>query len=132
MVAELSIDRSIKLNHYNYFSMSSMYLLTRGDTAKKEFFVRKPRRNLKGFWSKMDMIGVIDDLGGLLSEVCKFSGDDILCVTDLKVPEEDLVKGQNIFVYFALDTQEKSEQMEKFLKEHNFLFLMTNDVPFTD
>ena len=87
VVAGLSIDRSIKLHHYNYFSMSSVYLLTRGDIAKKEFFVRKPRRRLKGFWLKMDMIGVIDDLGGLLSEVCKFCGDDIFCVTDPRVPE---------------------------------------------
>ena len=78
----------------------------------------------------MDMIGVIE--GGLLSDVYKFCGDDIFCVTDLRVPEEDLVKGQNIFVYFALGTKEKSERMEKFLKENNFLFLMANDVPFTD
>ena len=48
VVGGLSIDRSIQLNHYNYFSMSSVYMLTRGeDMAKKEFFVRKPRRNLK-------------------------------------------------------------------------------------
>ena len=80
----------------------------------------------------MDMIGVIDDLGGLLSEICKFCGDEIFCVTDPRVPEEDLVKGQNIFVYFALGTPEKSELMEKFLKENNFLFLMSNDVLFTD
>ena len=132
VVAGLSIGRSIKLHHYNYFSMSSVYLLTRGDIAKKEFFVRKPRRNLKGFWLKMDMIGVIDDLGGLLSEVCKFCGVDIFCVTDPRVPEEDLAKGQNIFVYFAFGTPKKSEQMEKFLKENNFLFLMSNDVLFTD
>ena len=79
----------------------------------------------------MDVIGVIDDLGGLLSEVCKFCGDDIFCVTDPRVLEEDIVKGQNIFVYFALGTREKSEQMEKFLKE-NFLFLMENNVPLTD
>ena len=80
----------------------------------------------------MDMIGEIDDLGGLLSEVCKFCGDDIFCVNDPKVPEEDLVKGQNIFVYFALSTPEKIELTEKFLKENNFLFLMSNDVLFTD
>ena len=102
VVAGLSIDRSIKLNHYNYFSMSPMYLLTWGDIAKKEFFVRKLQRNLKGFWSKMDMISVIDDLGGLLSEVCKFCGDDIFCVTDPRVPEEDLVKGQNIFINICI------------------------------
>ena len=88
------------------------------------------QRNLKGFWSKMDLIGVIDDLGGLLSEVCKFCGDDIFCVTDPTVPEQDLAKGQNIFVYFALGTPEKSEQMEKFLKENDFLFLMADDVFF--
>ena len=75
---------------------------------------------------------MIDNLGGLLSEVCKFCGDDIFCVTDPRVPEEDLVKGQNIFVYFSLGTPEKSEWMEKSLKEHNFLFLMANDVLFTD
>ena len=55
--------------------MSSVYMLTHGeDMAKKEFFVRKPGRNLKGFWSKLDIIGVIDDFGGLLSEVYKFCG----------------------------------------------------------
>ena len=109
-----------------------MYLLTRGDIEKKEFFVRKPQRNLKGFWSKLDIIGVIDDLGGLLSEVCKFCGDNIYCVTDPRVPGEDSVKGQNIFVYCPLGTSEKSEWMEKFLKENDFLFLMEDDVPFTD
>ena len=41
VVAGLSIDRSIQLNHYNYFSMSSVYMLTQGNMAKKEFFVRK-------------------------------------------------------------------------------------------
>ena len=53
VVGRLSIDRSIQLNHYNYLSMSSVYMLTRGEEmAKKEFFVRKPTRNLKGFWTK--------------------------------------------------------------------------------
>ena len=107
-------------------------MLTQGDIAKKEFFVRKPRRNLKGFRSKLDIIGVIDDFGGLLSEVSKFCADNIYCVTDPRVPEEDSVKEQNIFVYFPLSTPERSERMEKFLKENNFLFLMSNDVPFTD
>ena len=60
---------------------------------------------------------MIDNLGGLLSPVCKFCEDDIFYVTDPRVPEEDLVKEQNIFVYFALGTPEKREQMEKFLKE---------------
>ena len=132
VVGGLSNDRSIQLNHDNYFSMSSMYMLTRGDTAKQEFFVRKPRRNLKGFLSKLDIIGVIDDFGGPLSEVYKFCGDNIYCVTDPRVAEEDLIQGQNIFVYFPLCTPRKSERMEKFLKENNFLFLMSNDVLFLD
>ena len=133
VVGGLSIGRSIQLNHYNYFSMSPVYMLTHGeDMAKKEFFVRKPRRNLKGFWSKLDIIGVIDDFGGLLSEVYKFCGDNIYCVTDPRVAEEDLIQGQNVFVYFPLGTPRKSERMEEFLKENNFLFLMSNDVLFLD
>ena len=75
---------------------------------------------------------MIDDFGGLLSEVCKFCRDDIYCVTDPRVPAEDLVQGPNVFVYFPLGTPGKSERMDKFLKENNFLFLMANDVPFTD
>ena len=98
VVGGLSIDRSIQLHHYNYFSMTSVYMLTQGDMAKKEFFVRKPRRNLKGFWSKLDIIGVIDDFGGLLSEVYKFCGDNIYCVTDPRVPEEDSVMNR-IYLY---------------------------------
>ena len=73
---------------------------------------------------------MVDDFGGLLSEVYKFSWDNIYCVTDPRVPSEDLVQGQNVFVYFPLGTAGKSEWMEKFLKENNFLFLMSNDVLF--
>ena len=80
----------------------------------------------------MDLIGVIDDLGGLLSEVHKFCTDEVFCVTDPRFPQQDIVKGQKIFEYFALATPGKSEQMETFLKENNFLFLMADDVPFTD
>ena len=36
VVAGLSIDRSIQLSHYNYFSMSFMYMLTRGEDMGKE------------------------------------------------------------------------------------------------
>ena len=43
-----------------------------------------------------------------------------------------MVNKQKIFVFFALDTREKTLEMEKFLNQHNFLFLMTDDVPFTD
>ena len=52
---------------------------------------------------------MIDDFGGLLSEVCKFCGDNIYCVTDPRVSEEDSVKEQNIFVYFPLGTPERSQ-----------------------
>ena len=75
---------------------------------------------------------MIDHFGGLLSEVYKFCGDNIYCVTDPRVPAEDLVQKQNAFVYFPLGTPGRSERMEKFLKENNFLFLMSNDVPFID
>ena len=112
-------NRSIQLHHYNLqlFYHELCVLVDLRGHCKEEFFVRKLRRNLKGFCFKMEMIGMIADLGGLLSEVCKFCGNDISCVTDPRVPEEDLEKGQNIFVYFALGTPEKGEQMEKFLKK---------------
>ena len=42
VVGGLTIDASIKLYHYNYFNMNSVYLLIQGDIAKKEFFVTKP------------------------------------------------------------------------------------------
>ena len=59
---------------------------------------------------------MIDDLGGLLSEVCKFCGDDIFCVTDPRVPEEDLAKGQNIFVYLHWVLQKKVNGWRNSLK----------------
>ena len=43
-----------------------------------------------------------------------------------------MVNGQKIFVFFALDTHDKTLEMEKFLNKHDFLFLMTDDVPFTN
>ena len=100
--------------------MTFMYFLTKRDIEKKEFFVAKPWRNLKGFWSRIDMIGVIDSIGGLLSEVYIICGNDILSVTDPRIPEEDLVKVWNVFVYFALGIPEKNEWMQKFLKENEF------------
>ena len=130
VVGDLTID--ILLHDYNYFSMTSVYLLMEGDVTKKQFIVRKPRRNLQGFWSKCDVVGFIDDLGGLLSEVHKFCGNDIYCVTDQRVLGRDFEERQKIFAFFTSDSAEKTQQMEKFLNEHNFLFLMADDVPFTD
>ena len=60
------------------------------------------------------------------------SRDDIFLVTDSRVLKEDMVNGQKIFVFFALDTHEKTLEMEKFLNQHDFLFLMADYVPFTD
>ena len=40
VVADLTID--ILLHDYNYFSITSVYLLTEGDVGKKQFIVRKP------------------------------------------------------------------------------------------
>ena len=61
----------------------------------------------------------------------KYCGDDIFLVTDSRVLKEDMVNGQKIFIFFALDTREKTLEMEKFLNKNDFLFLMTDDVPFT-
>ena len=69
VVADLAIN--ILLHDYSYFSISPVYLLTDEDVENKQFFVRKLRRNLQGFWSKLHMIGVTDDLGGLFSKVQK-------------------------------------------------------------
>ena len=130
VVADFTID--ILLHDYNNFSMTSVYLLREWDVRKKQFIVRKPRRNLQGFWSKCDVIGFIDDLGGLLCEVHKLWGNDIYCVTDKRVLGRDFVERQKIFAFFTSDSAEKTKTMEKFLNEHNFLFLMADDVPFTD
>ena len=114
-MADLTIP--LRLHDYNYFNFSPVYMLTDGDVETKEFIVRKPRRNLQGSWSKLDMVGVIDDLGGLLCEVQKYCDDDIFFVTDSRVREEDLVNGQKIFVFFALDTYRDGElsQQKRFL-----------------
>ena len=41
VVGGLSIDRSIQLNHYNYFSMSSVYMLTQGGHGKERILCKK-------------------------------------------------------------------------------------------
>ena len=53
------------------------------------------------------MVGFIDDLGGLLSEVHKLCGNDIYCVTDQRVLGRDFVEQQKIFAFFASDSAEK-------------------------
>ena len=69
VVADLTINRM--LADYNYFSFSPVYIITCGCTEKKEFILRKPRRNLQGEWSKCDILDFIDDLGGILTEAEK-------------------------------------------------------------
>ena len=41
VVGGLSIDRGIQLNHYNYFSMSSVYMLTWGGYGKERILCKK-------------------------------------------------------------------------------------------
>ena len=55
-------------------------------------------------------------------------GNDIYCVTDRRIIGRDEVMHQKILVFFATNNAEKSEQMEKFLKEK----IMADDVPFRD
>ena len=40
-VVGLSIDRSIELHHYNYFSMTSVYMLTQGGHCKERILCKK-------------------------------------------------------------------------------------------
>ena len=97
---------------------------------KANVFIRE--RAFQFEWYKMDRVGVIDDLGGLLCEVKNYCGDDIFLVIDSRVLKEDMVNGQKIFVLFALDSCKKTLEMEKFLNKHDFLFLMTDDEQLTD
>ena len=52
VVADLTIP--LFLDDYDYFNLSPVYLLTDGDVEKKEFIVKKPRRNQQFEWYKMD------------------------------------------------------------------------------
>ena len=121
VVADLTIP--LFLDDYDYFNFSPVYLLTDGDVEKKEFIVKKPRRNQQFEWYKMDRVGVIDDLGGLLCEVKKYCGDDIFLVTDSRVLKEDMPNGQKIFIFFALDTREKTLGDGKVSQQTRFLVL---------
>ena len=92
----------------------------------------KPRRNLRGARSRLDILGFISDLKGLLTEAEKMCGNDIYCVTDRRIIGRDEVMHQKILVFFATDNDEKSEQMEKFLKGKNMVYIMADNVPFRD
>ena len=59
-------------------------------------------------------------------------GNDIYCVTDRRIIDRDEVMQQKMLVFFATNNAEKSEQMEKFLKEKNMAYVMADDVPFRD
>ena len=43
------LTSNVLFHDYKYLSMSPVYLLTEGDLEKKQFFIRKPRRNFQGF-----------------------------------------------------------------------------------
>ena len=128
VVANQKIDKL--LEDYNYFSLNSVYLITPSCSLKQEFLVRKPRVNLKGIWSKCNIITMIDNFGGLLTEVEKICGNDIFAVTQDKVIDPDEVERQKIYVFFAVGHQEDANKIESYLNENNYTFIMADDVPF--
>ena len=130
VVGDLTID--ILLKEYNYFSLSAVYALSIRNRDKQQFVVMKPRRNLRRAWSRLDILGFIGDLKGLLTEDEKMCGNYIYCVTDRRIIGRDEVTCQKIFMFSATDNAEKTEQMEKFLKGKNMAFIIADDVPFRD
>ena len=98
VVANLTIDHL--LADYNYFSMSSVYLITNSSQNREEFMVRKPRRDLRGEWSKCDILTFIDNLGGVLTEVEKVCGNDVYAVTQQKEKVNGVWK-QKIYGFFC-------------------------------
>ena len=120
------------LPDYNFFSLSPVYVITRGCRERKEFILRKPRRNLQGEWSKCDILDFIDDLGGVLTEAEKICGNDIFAVTQADVKGENGKWQQKIYVFFAVVKEEDAKKMEKYLNENKYNFIMADDVPFTD
>ena len=106
VVANLTIDRM--LPDYNYFSLSPVYIITRGWRERKEFILRKPRNNLQGKWSKCHILDFIDDLGGVLTEAEKFCGNDILLLCR-KMSKEKMVNGSRKFM-FSLQRRWKKNQ----------------------
>ena len=103
-----------------------MYLLNVGCQEKGQFVVKKPIRNLKGEWSRLDIIGFIDSLGGVLTEVEKMCGNYIYCLMDERIVGRDDIQ---ILVFFATDTSQKTEHMEQFLNDKKMPFLIADDVP---
>ena len=128
VVANMTIDRLLADNCYS--NLSPVYLLTR--CCKNHFLVCKPRRNLQNFWSRCDIIAFIDHLGGLLTAVHKVCGNDIFAVTQDRVTGDDGRKRQRIYVFFAVERKEDADNIEKYLFENNYTFIMCDDVPFTD
>ena len=93
--------------------------------------MRKPRVNLKGIWSKCDIIATIDNFGGLLTEVEKICGKNIFPVTQDIVIELDGAERQKIYVFLpAMGHREDANKIENYLNENNYAFIMADDVPF--
>ena len=129
VVANLTIDHL--LADYNYFSMSSVYLITNSSQNREEFMVRKPRRDLRGEWSKCDILTFIDNLGGVLTEVEKVCRNDVYAVTQQKEKVNGVWK-QKIYVFFAVVKEEDALTIERYLNDNNYSFIMADDVPFCD
>ena len=129
VVANLTIDHL--LADYNYFSMSSVYLITNSSQNREEFMVRKPRRDLRGAWSKCDILTFIDNLGGVLTEVEKVCGNDVYAVTQQKEKVNGVWK-QKIYIFFAVVKEEDALTIERYLNDNNYSFIMADDVPFCD
>ena len=110
VVANQKIDKL--LEDYNYFSLNSVYVITPSCSLKQEFLVRKPRVNLKGIWSKFNIIATIDNFGGLLTEVEKICGNDIFTVTQDKVIDPDGVERQKIYVFWLWDIKKMPTRLK--------------------
>ena len=128
VVANRKIDKL--LEDYNYFSLNSVYLITPSCSLKQDFLLRKLQVNLKGIWSKCDIITMVDNLRGLLTEVSKICRNDIFVVTQDKVIDPDGVLRQKIYMFFAMETRDDANKIESYLNENNYTFIMADDVPF--
>ena len=73
---------------------------------------------------------MLDNLGGLLTEVLKICGNDIFAVTQDKVIDPDGVHRQKIYMFFAVETHHNANKIESYLNENNYTFIMADYVPF--
>ena len=67
-----------------------------------------------------------------LTEVEKVCGNDIFAVMQDKVRDPDGVLRQKIYVFFAMESHDDADEIERYLNENNYTFIMADDVPFCD